>query len=116
MASIFYSCKNDKTVNKDTPTSKEQEVDTKQTEVLTLGSFHVKFLNLDIVKTDKSNQINILDLKHQKEIELIVNKLAKFKPTKIVIERQPEKQQIYDSIYTSYLKVEHQLSQAKNNK
>ena len=44
----------------------------------------------DIAKTNKKDQINVLDTKYQKEIELIVDKLAKFKPTKIVIERQPE--------------------------
>jgi hypothetical protein len=110
ISSIFYSCKNDKIVNKHIPINAEEESNIEQTKVLTLGSFHFTFPNLDINKTNKKGQINVLDTKYQKEIELIVNKLAKFKPTKIVIERHPKKQQTYDSLYISFLKGKHKLS------
>lgn len=112
-ASIFYSCKSGKTVIQPISTSKEKEIYTGPIKVLTLGSFHFKFPNLDAVKTDKDDQIDVLDSNYQKEIQSIVDKLAKFKPTKIVIERHPEKQQIIDSLYTSYLKGEHKLTRSE---
>jgi len=110
ITNIFYSCKNETIANKQIPTIKEKENNIAQTKVLTLGAFHFTFPNRDVVKTAKEDQINVLDAKYQKEIELIVDKLVKFKPTKIVIERQPEKQQTYDSLYISYLNGKHKLS------
>ncbi|MFV0389685.1 MAG: DUF5694 domain-containing protein [Pyrinomonadaceae bacterium] len=74
-----------------------------QIEVLTLGSFHFRFPNLDIKKIEKGEQIDVLDKKHQAEIEQIVKKLAKFKPTIIAIERQPDNQAETDADYEKYL-------------
>jgi len=110
IASIFFACKNNKTVPKHNSITKEKESNITQTKVLTLGSFHFTFPNLDITKTNKKDQINVLDTKYQKEIEFIVAKLAKFKPTKIVIEREPKRQQTYDSLYVSYVNGNHKLS------
>jgi len=75
----------------------------KKTEVLTLGSFHFAFRNLDLIKTSAADQIDVLEPKYQKEIEDIVARIAKFKPTIIVIERDPDKQAKYDSLYDQYL-------------
>lgn len=75
----------------------------KKTEVLTLGSFHFAFRNLDLIKTSTEDQIDVLEPKYQKEIEDIVARIAKFKPTIIAIERDPEKQAKYDSLYNQYL-------------
>lgn len=75
----------------------------KKTEVLTLGSFHFAFRNLDLIKTSTEDQIDVLDAKYQKEIEDIVARIAKFKPTIIAIERDPAKQAKYDSLYNQYL-------------
>lgn len=75
----------------------------KQIEVLTLGSFHFNFPNLDVIKTSTKDKIDVLDPKYQKEIEDIVIRLAKFKPTIIVIEREPSTQSKYDSLYNQYL-------------
>ena len=75
----------------------------KKTEVLTLGSFHFAFRNLDLIKTSMEDQIDVLDAKYQKEIEEIVARIAKFKPTIIAIERDPAKQAKYDSLYNQYL-------------
>jgi len=71
--------------------------------VLTLGSFHFNFPNLDARKIAESDQIDVLDASYQKEIEGIVADLAKFKPTVIVIERQPNQQAKVDSLYSEYL-------------
>ena len=82
---------------------------TNKTEVLTLGSFHFNFPNNDFVQTEKSNQIDVLEPQYQEEIKLIVEKLEKFKPTIIVIERKTSKQSFIDSLFNSYLKGEYQL-------
>jgi hypothetical protein len=75
----------------------------KKTEVLTLGSFHFSFRNLDLIKISTEDQIDVLESKYQKEIKDIVARIAKFKPTIIVIERDPAKQVKYDSLYNQYL-------------
>jgi len=76
---------------------------TKQTEVLTLGMFHFDFPNRDVVQYDTSEQIDVLQPVYQREIEHLVERIAKFKPTIIVIERGPEEQAKTDSNYNSYL-------------
>lgn len=91
----------------------EEHNNSKQIQVLTLGSFHFNFPNLDIITTDDEDKIDVLEPKYQEEIELIVTKLEKFKPTIIVIERQPKHQQRYDSLYQSYLDGIHELSRSE---
>jgi len=85
-----------------------------KTKVLTLGTFHFSFPNLDVRKVDASNQIDVLDPQYQKEIEDIVRRLARFKPTIVAIERPRSKQATYDSLYTSYLQGRHQLSRSED--
>ena len=74
-----------------------------KTDVLTLGTFHFAFHNRDLIKTDKKDQIDVLDKKYQIEIEDIANQLTQFKPTIIAIEKSPEFQPQIDSLYNSYL-------------
>lgn len=88
-------------------------VEAQKVEVLTLGTFHFNFPNLDVKKTDSEDQIDVLEPKYQKEIESIVDKLKKFKPNIIVIERSPEFQEKYDSIYTRYLEGNHELNRSE---
>ncbi len=71
--------------------------------VLTLGTFHFSFPNLDVSKTEAKDQIDVLDPKYQREIETIVRDLARFRPTIIAIEREPSRQARCDSLYQSYL-------------
>ena len=81
----------------------------KKIEVLTLGSFHFDFPNLDLIKTNTVDKIDVLDPKYQKEIEEIVERIVKFKPTIIAIEREPGKQAKYDSLYNQYLEGKYHL-------
>jgi len=81
-----------------------------RTEVLTLGTFHFNFPNLDVFKIDESDQIDVLNPRHQAEIEEIVDRLAKFRPTIIAIELSPQYQSATDSLYSNYLESRHQLS------
>ena len=85
-----------------------------EVEVLTLGTFHFAFHNKDIVKTVKDNQIDVLDPKYQSEIERIVEKLSKFKPTIIAIELGPERQQETDSIFNEYIKGKYTLNREEH--
>ena len=80
-----------------------------KTEVMTLGTFHFNFPNLDVAQISKNNQIDVLEPRFQKEIETIVSKISRFKPTIIVIERQPSRQNYTDSIFKSYLLGHYQL-------
>lgn len=85
----------------------------KKVEVLTLGSFHFAFQNLDLIKTTTDEQIDVLAPKYQKEIEDIVVRIAKFKPTIIAIEKDPEKQAKYDSLYDQYLQGHYNLKRGE---
>ena len=80
-----------------------------QTEVLSLGTFHFEFYNLDIEKTAKEDQIDVLDPKYQAEIEDIVSRIARFAPTIIAIEAGTGSQPRYDSLYQAYLNGRHEL-------
>ncbi|MBC6489560.1 DUF5694 domain-containing protein [Flavihumibacter stibioxidans] len=82
---------------------------TPKTEVLTLGTFHFNFPNLDVARIDKNDQIDVLEPGYQSEIEDIVRKISGFKPTIIVIERQPSEQQYTDSTFSQYLSGNYQL-------
>ena len=84
-----------------------------KTDVMTLGTFHFNFPNLDVAQTSKNDQIDVLDPVYQKEIQTIVNKISEFKPTIIVIERQPSRQQFTDSVFNSYLLGNYKLRRAE---
>jgi hypothetical protein len=55
----------------------------------------------------------VFEPKYQKEIESIVSKISRFKPTIIVIERQPSRQHYTDSIYNSYLLGNYKLNRTE---
>ena len=82
---------------------------TEKIDVLTLGTFHFSFPNLDVQQTDKNDQIDVLQAKYQNEIEELVKRLEKFKPTVIAIERQPNEQPRVDSLFAQYLQGKYAL-------
>lgn len=84
-----------------------------EVEVLSLGTFHFAFHNADVIKTDKANQIDVLNNQYQSEIEEIVKRLAKFKPTHIAIEIDPAKQIRTDSLYKEYLEGNYHLKRSE---
>lgn len=73
-----------------------------KTKVMTLGVFHFAYPNLDVVKTEKSDQISVLDEPFQSEIISICRAVEEFKPTIIVIEVDPTKQDRTDSLKYNY--------------
>jgi len=82
--------------------------------VLTLGTFHFNFPNLDRVQVAESDQIDVLKPKYQEEIGGLVKMLAEFKPTIIVIERQPKVQHRVDSLYQLYLSDKYELKRGED--
>ena len=58
----------------------------KQPAILLVGAFHFAYYNLDAHKTEKEKQVDILSESKQKEVQELVDHLAQFKPTKIVVE------------------------------
>lgn len=86
---------------------------TSKTDVLTIGTFHFEFYNRDVQKTNKKDQIDILDKKYQAEIEDIVRQIVNFKPTIIAIEQDPENQSKIDSLYNRYRNGQYTLSRAE---
>ncbi|HEX7869676.1 MAG TPA: DUF5694 domain-containing protein, partial [Chryseobacterium sp.] len=58
--------------------------------VLVVGSFHFDYPNMDAHKTEKNNQVDVLEPKRAAEITEIINYIKKFKPTKIAIEAWPD--------------------------
>jgi hypothetical protein len=80
-----------------------------QTDVLTLGAFHFAFPNKDARATADSARIDVLDPAHQQEIEDIVRRLSRFRPTMIAIERDPAAQPHVDSLYQRYVEGEYRL-------
>lgn len=83
-------------------------------EVMTLGTFHFAFPNLDVVKVDQDDQIDVLETTYQSEINTIVNRIAAFKPTIIAIERTHREQPKINSLYQQYRKGNYKLGRAED--
>ncbi len=73
-----------------------------KTKVMTLGVFHFAYHNLDVVVTEKSDQISVLDEPFQSEIISICRAVEEFKPTILVVEVDPAEQPRTDSLYQLY--------------
>jgi hypothetical protein len=74
-------------------------------QVMVLGVYHFNNPNQDAIKTDFPDH---LSEKKQKEIDAVLNKLAAFKPTKIVIE-VPADNELIRKQYRDYLAGEFEL-------
>lgn len=72
-------------------------------EVLTLGTFHFRFPNRDVAQVAPEDTIDVLDGRYQEEIERVVERLSRFKPTIVVVEAPPRSQDTYDKRYQAYL-------------
>lgn len=72
----------------------------KRLQVMVLGVYHFRNPNADVVKTNFPDHLSPAK---QKEIEDVLDALAKFAPTKIFVEAVPESQGLKDK-YADYLK------------
>ncbi len=73
-----------------------------RTPIMTLGVFHFAYHNLDAIKTEKKDQISVLEEPYHSEIINICKKIEEFKPTIIAIEVTPDRQHKIDSIFLLY--------------
>lgn len=65
--------------------------------VLLVGSFHFAYYGLDAHKTAEEDQINVLSDEKQKEIDELVAYIAKFRPTKLVVENWSNTTRLMDA-------------------
>lgn len=72
------------------------------TKIMTLGVFHFAYPNLDVIKTEKENQISVLEEPYQSEIIAISKAIEEYNPTIIAVEVNPEKQHKIDSLFLLY--------------
>ena len=81
--------------------------------VMILGSYHMNNPGLDVYNLESDD---VLAPKRQKEMQELVNQLAKFKPTKIAIERRWLTK--YDTLaqekYQKYLEDKHELKRGED--
>ncbi len=73
-----------------------------RTKIMTLGVFHFAYHNLDVIKTEKKNQISVLEEPYQSEIIAISKAIEEYNPTIIAVEVKPEKQHKIDSLFLLY--------------
>ena len=59
-----------------------------QPKVLLVGTFHFDYPNLDDHKISKEDQVNVQSDEKQAEMRELLDYIARFKPTKIVVERR----------------------------
>ncbi len=60
--------------------------DRKRPQVLLVGTFHFGYPNLDTYKVAEEDQVDILSPGRQREVEQLVDYLARFRPTMIAVE------------------------------
>lgn len=77
------------------------------TQVLVLGTYHFANPGLDVAKTEVAD---VLSIERQAEIQAVVDALARFRPTKIVVEHEPASAARLDSLYGAYVEGRHELS------
>lgn len=80
-----------------------------EVKVMTLGTFHFDFPNLDVVKIEEGDQIDVLSPEYQEEINDITARIARFRPSIIAIEVSPKNQSKIDSLYREYRSGNHIL-------
>lgn len=75
--------------------------------MLLLGTFHFQDRGLDRYKPQE--RYDIFSEQRQNEVAEVVERLAKYQPSKIAVERTPEQQAEIDDQYRAYLQGEFQL-------
>lgn len=76
--------------------------------ILLVGTFHMSYPNLDAHVTKKEDQVDVNDKKRRAEMRELLDYLARFRPTKIAIERWPNSNE--NEEYSKYLAGELELS------
>lgn len=80
-----------------------------QPKVMFLGSFHFQDAGLDDYKPKHS--LDVMSSRRQKEVEEVVDRLARFAPTKIGIEVKAENEETINQRYRDYLAGKYELKE-----
>ncbi|MGB8490397.1 MAG: DUF5694 domain-containing protein [Bacteroidales bacterium] len=73
-----------------------------QRKIMTLGVFHFAYPNLDVVRTEKNDQISVLEEPYQSEIKAVAKVIEEYNPTIIAVESTPDNQYKMDSLFMLY--------------
>lgn len=79
-------------------------------QILVLGTYHFDNPGLDVVKTTVAD---VLTQSKQREIEQVVQALARFRPTKIAVEVRSDGAARLDSMYAAYRAGRHTLGRSE---
>ena len=82
-----------------------------QAEILLVGSFHFDYPGLDGHKTAEEDQIDVTTGQRAAEVRELIDYLARFRPTKIVVERRTPKR--INEQYHSYLSGDFELPRSE---
>ena len=85
----------------------EAAEETPRPQVMILGTFHFGGSTQDVLNLSMGD---LTTAERQLEIEEIVDRLARFAPTKIMVELAPEHEADFNATYQSYLAGEHELT------
>jgi hypothetical protein len=81
--------------------------ETPKPKVMVLGTFHFQGSSTDAINVTMGD---LSTPERQKEIEEVVDRLAEFAPTKIMVERVPEREEELNATYRAYVAGEHELT------
>ena len=79
-------------------------------QVLVLGTYHFANPGQDVVKVEVAD---VLSASRQAEIRAVTEELARFRPTKIAVERELDASPRLDELYDAYRAGEHELSRSE---
>ncbi len=79
--------------------------------ILLVGSFHFNYPNLDSHKTSAEDQVDVATAEKQAEVRELLDYIARFKPTKIVVERRSGSR--VNEAYKAYLAGERKLRKSE---
>lgn len=80
--------------------------------IMLLGTFHFQDAGLDAYKPQFD--VDVLSERRQREVLEVVERLAVFAPTKIAVERRPERQEELTESFGAYLRGEFDLNWQRN--
>lgn len=75
-------------------------------QVMVMGTFHFRGSSTDAISVTMGD---VLTPERQAEIEELVDRLARFEPTKIMVEVVPEREKELNATYRAYLAGQHEL-------
>lgn len=92
------------------PAAAQDPAEAPAAEVLVLGTYHFDNPGLDVAQYAVAD---VLTPEKQAEIAAVVDALAAFRPTKVLVEARPERAARLDSLYATYRAGRHELGRSE---